>query len=147
MANIAGSAITTQTTSITVVNGDKYISEEAAAGGTVASRYITRQVDFLNPCTTFNIRVLTSRAQGSNIDFYYKVKSVGEAIDLKDKEFVPLDVTVPVSLDGRFEEVEYQVDTASPLPEFESIILKIVFTSTDTTRIPKCKNLRLIALA
>ena len=147
VANIAGSAITTQTTSITVVNGDKYISEEAAAGGTVASRYITRQVDFLNPCTTFNIRVLTSRAQGSNIDFYYKVKSVGEAIDLKDKEFVPLAVTVPVSLDGRFEEVEYQVDTASPLPEFESIILKIVFTSTDTTRIPKCKNLRLIALA
>lgn len=146
--NIAGTAITTQTTSITVVNGDKYISEEAATGGTVSSRYITRQLDFLNPCTGFNIRLLTNRPQNSNIEFYYKTKLAGEATDLATKEFVKLsDFTVPVSLDNKFEEVEYQTDTGSLLPSFESIIFKIVFTSTDTTRVPKCKDLRIIALA
>lgn len=148
VVNIAGTAITTETTSITVVNGDKYISEEAAAGGTVSSRYITRQLDFLNPCTGFNIRILTNRPQNSNIEFYYKTKLVGEAEDLANKEFTKLtDFTVPVSLDNKFEEIEYQTDPASPLASFESIILKIVFTSTDTTRVPKCKDLRLIALA
>jgi len=146
--NIDGDAITTQTTSITVVNGDKYISEEAASGGTVSSRYITRQLDFLNPCTAFNVRLFTNRPQGSNIEFYYKTKLAGEAVDLDTKEFVKLTgLTVPVSLDDKFEEVEYQTDLSSPLDSFESIIFKIVFTSTNTTRVPKCKDLRLIALA
>ena len=146
--NIDGDAITTQTTSITVVNGDKYISEEAASGGTVSSRYITRQLDFLNPCTAFNVRLFTNRPRGSNIEFYYKTKLAGEAVDLDTKEFVKLTgLTVPVSLDDKFEEVEYQTDLSSPLDSFESIIFKIVFTSTNTTRVPKCKDLRLIALA
>jgi len=140
-----GTNINTVTTTYTVVNGERYISEEAAQGGTASARYITRQVDFLNPSTAFNIRLLTNRPQASNILFYYKVKYVGEAIDLATKEFTAMpSFTAPISLNSLFDEVEYQVDS---LPAFESIVFKIVFTSTDTTKVPKCKNLRIIALA
>ena len=144
VVRLAGTNINTLTTTYTIVNGERYISEESAKGGTALARYITRQVDFLNPSTAFNLRILTNRPQASNISIYYKVKYVGEAIDLNEKEFTLTDFTAPISLNNLFDEVEYQIDS---LTAYESIILKIVFTSTDTSRVPKCKNLRLISLA
>ena len=51
---------------------------------------------------------------------------------------------MPVSLDKKFQEVEVEL---LDLPPFESIVFKIAFTSTDSAIVPKCKNLRIIALA
>ena len=145
--NLSGVNVTTISsgTSLTITNGRNFIAEEAPFDGSAYSKYITRQVDFVNPSTTFKFFVDVVRPIGSNIKFYYKISEVGDTIDLKNKEYTEItDVTLPTTLDGSFREVEKLVDN---LPEFDAIVFKIVFLSDDGTKIPKCKELRIIALA
>jgi len=53
------------------------------------------------------------------------------------------DVDITTSLGGEF--VQYEQEVLN-LPEFNSLIFKIVLNSTDESQIPKIKNLRVIAL-
>ena len=127
-----------------VVNGTKFIFEEAAEGGSVFSKYITRQIDFLNPSTSINLRLDVSKPGDASVEFYFKTKLVGETEILSSKEFTQMtDVTVPTSLSGEFYEVQKQIDSLEP---FNSLVLKVVFKSTNSAQIPKITNLRAIVL-
>ena len=129
----------------TVTNGTKFIAEEAATGGSAYSKYITRQVDFVNPSTSFNLRLDVIQPANTYVKLYYKTKLVGETEILANKEYIEItDVTIPTSLGGEFYEVEAQLDD---LPQFNAIVLKVVFLSDDAAYVPKISNLRLIALA
>jgi hypothetical protein len=129
---------------ITVTNGRAFIAEEAATGGSALAKYITRQVDLVNPSTSINLRLDISKPENANVKVYYKVKTVGESADLATKEYVELTgLVIPTSLNGEFFEVEKQIDS---LTQFTSIVFKIVLLSEDSADIPKCKNLRAIML-
>lgn len=128
-----------------VTIGKNYIAEEAAANGSIYSKYITRKIDFANPSTGLNFRLDVNRPAGTDILVYYKTSLVGEADEISEKEFTLIDnLTLPVSLDDKFTEVEASIEDLAP---YESIIIKIAFTSIESSRVPKCKNLRAIALA
>ena len=129
---------------ITVTNGRAFIAEEAATGGSAIAKYITRQVDLVNPSTSINLRLDISKPENANVKVYYKVKTVGESADLATKEYVELTgLVIPTSLNGEFFEVEKQIDN---ITQFTSIVFKIVLLSDDSADIPKCKNLRAIML-
>jgi hypothetical protein len=144
ISKLAGN-VSTETSTYTITVGSQYVAEEAATGGSTYSKYITRQVDFAYPSTAFNLRLDINRPVGAGIDIYYKTKLVGESAGLVDKEFVKISIAnMPITLDTNFIEIEKQIDDIQP---YESIVFKIVFTSNDGATIPKCKNLRIIALA
>ena len=129
---------------ITITNGRSFIAEEAATGGSALAKYITRQVDFVNPSTSINLRMDVAKPINSYVKVYYKTKLVGESTDLSTKEYVELPgITIPDSLGGEFFEINRQVDD---LAQFTSIVFKIVLLSDDSADVPKCKNLRIIAL-
>ena len=137
----------TNTGTYTILIGKNFVAEEAPSGGSVYSKYITRKIDFVNPSTSINFRLDVNRPAGSNIKVFYKTSLVGESDDIAENEFQQIDALVPlmpVSLDKKFQEVEVEL---LDLPPFESIVFKIAFTSTDSAIVPKCKNLRIIALA
>ena len=147
VANVSGLDVRTEPVGNTFVitNGRKFISEEAPSGGSVFSKYITRQFDFVNPNTSFNFRLDVYKPAGADVKVYYKTKLVGEVDILANKEYQELtDIIMPTSLSDEFYEVEKQVDN---LPQFNSIVLKINFTSTNAAKVPKISDLRLIALA
>lgn len=128
----------------TVVSGSKFIAEEAATGGTTTSKYITRQIDFVNPSTSINFRLDVSKPQGASLEFYAKTKLVGETEILSNKEYFRLDdPTIPTALGGEFYEITKQIDN---LEAFDGIIFKIVLKSTNPAAVPKIKNLRLLVL-
>lgn len=136
---------TNATATYTITNGRNFVAEEAAYDGSAYSKYITREVNFVNPCTAFKFYVDAIQPSGTAIDFYYKVSQVGDTIDLKDKEYTKVaNVIVTTSLSGEFYEVSKIVDN---LPQFDAIVFKIVFNGTDSSQVPKCRNLRVIALA
>lgn len=137
----------TNTGTYTILIGRNFVAEEAPSGGSVYSKYITRKIDFANPSTSINLRLDVNRPAGSNIKVFYKSSLVGESDDIAENEFKHIDALIPlmpVSLDKKFQEVEVEL---LDLPPFESIVFKIAFTSTDSAIVPKCKNLRIIALA
>ena len=136
---------TNATATYTITNGRNFVAEEAAFDGSVYSKYITRQVDFINSCTSFKFYLDVMKPTNGNLKFYYKISEVGDTTELALKEYTEItDVTVPTSLDGAFNEVEKIVEN---LPAFDAIVFKIVFLADDTSQAPKCKNLRIIALA
>ena len=150
-ANISVYNVSTQNVSsnamasYTITNGRNFIAEEAAYDGSAYSKYITREVSFVNPCTSFKFYLDAAKPTDASLKFYYKISEVGDTIDLKDKEYTEItSVTVPTSLDGTFNEVEKIVEN---LPQFDAIVFKIVFLGTNSSQVAKCKNLRVIALA
>lgn len=147
VANVSGLDVVAEPVGNTFVitNGRKFIAEEAPSGGSVYSKYITRQFDFVNPNTSFNFRLDVYKPAGADVKVYYKTKLVGEVDILANKEYEELtDIIMPTSLSDEFYEVEKQVDN---LPQFNSIVLKINFTSSNAAKVPKISDLRLIALA
>jgi len=136
---------TNSTATYTITNGRNFVAEEAAFDGSAYSKYITREVNFVNPCTSFKFYVDAIQPSGTAIDFYYKTSEVGDTADLKDKEYTKVNnVTITTSLSEEYYEVENIVEN---LPQFDAIVFKIVFNGTDSSQVPKCRNLRIIALA
>jgi hypothetical protein len=130
---------------ITVTNGTKYVAEEAATGGSALSKYITKRIDFANPSTSINLRLDVSKPQNADVKIYYKTRLVGEAAPFEDKEYTEITgINITDSLSGEFYEIEKQLDS---LPQFTSMVIKIVLLASDTAAAPKCKNLRAIVLA
>ena len=129
----------------TITNGIKFVAEEAASGGSVFSKYITRQVDFLNASTALNLILDICQPPDATIELYYKVKTVGETEILSNKEFTKIEnVTIPTSLSGEFYEVTKLIDNIEP---FNAVVFKVVFKSTNSAQPPKIRKFRLIALA
>lgn len=132
---------------VTIENESGFIAEEAPQGGSAYSKYITRRIDFVNPSTSLDLRIAASRPSGTDIEFYYKTQTIGDAVSIDDKEFVEMDINTPIAASGGFIDIEHRVDN---LPEFSSVIFKIVFKGAatgNTAIIPRCKDLRLLALA
>lgn len=143
---VAGN-ITTQAAGniITITNATGFIAEEASLGGSSLSKYITKQIDFVNPSTGFNLKLDISRPDNAVVRIFYKVKEVGDTAPFAEEEFVEIvNLDILTSRAGEYYEIEKQVDNLLP---YNSIILKILLESSDSADIPKCKNLRLAALA
>lgn len=139
LANAAANA------NIIIRNGIQYIAEEAAKGSSSLSKYITRQINFINPCTAFKFFVDVAKPADTNIKFYYRTSLVGETADLNEKEFIEItNITINQSLSGEFYETTKVVEN---LAQFDGLQLKIVLLSDNPARIPKCKNLRIVSLA
>ena len=86
-----------------------------------------------------------SKPDYTNIRIFYKVKEVGDTAPFDVEDFVEINnMDITTSRAGEYYEVEKQIDNLLP---FNAIILKIVLESTDSAYVPKCKNLRLTALA
>ena len=146
VAHLSANVISDNNTSnlYVITNSSKYVAEEAVSGGSAYSKYITRQFDLVNASSSINLRLDICKPADANIKLYYRIKKAGET-EFSSQEFVEItDVTIPTSLSGEFYEVSSQVDNLSP---FTSIVFKAVFLSTNSAKVPKIKNLRLIALA
>ena len=129
---------------ITVVNSPAFIAEEAATGGSAYSKYITRQVDIVNPSTSIKFLLDVAKPTGADVEFYFKTKVAGDNTNFKDIEYTKVNnVTITTSQSGEFYEVSKQVDN---IPAFNSLIFKVVFLSSNEAQIPRIKNLRIIAL-
>lgn len=130
---------------VTILNGPHFIAEEAASGGSARSKYITRPLNFVNPNTSFKIYLDINKPIDTYVKFYYRTSYTGETSSIYDKEYVLIsNITIADSLTEAFTELEQLVDG---IESFDGLQLKIVFLSDNPAKIPKCKNLRIIALA
>jgi len=137
-------ANTTSANTYVITNSSAFIAEEAAEGGSAYSKYITRQVDLVNPSTSIKFFLDAAKPINANLKFYYKAKLASDSTNLRDVEYTEITgVTIPNSLGGEFYEISKQLDN---IPAFNSLVFKVVFLSSDEAQVPRIKNLRIIAL-
>jgi hypothetical protein len=142
-----------------------YNGEDRKTGGPAVARYITRNVTLRDGFESGDLRVyLTAlKPAGSNILVYYKILSQADPDIIENKDyqlmtelgnpnFVSIndedfrELTFAPGVDGSANNSVSYLSGSSSYATFKTFAIKIVMTGTDTTNIPKVKDLRAIAL-
>jgi Domain of unknown function (DUF4815) len=148
------------TTSVVVYNG-----EDKKSGGNSVTRYMTRRVTLNDGFDSGDLRVYLTgyKPSGSNIYVYYKIlsRSDSDTFDSKNYQlmteigngnFVSLAkndyrelVFAPGISGSANNSVTYTTDTSS-FNSFKTFAIKIVMSGTNTTDVPKVRDVRAVAL-
>jgi hypothetical protein len=168
----AGSGYTTSPT-ITITPGSgggsgasvTYNGEDKKSGGNAKVRYMTRRVTLADGFDSGDLRVyLTAyKPSGSNIHVYYKVLSGSDSETFDDKNYQLMGqlgnpnfistsendyrelVFAPGTTDIANNAITYTTGSTA-YNTFKTFSIKVVMSGSDTTDVPKVRDLRAIAL-
>lgn len=132
---------------ITLITKEGFTDEIAPYGGSVLSKYITRQVNLKTPATMLKILFDASVPPVADIDVYYKVLPTGSYKTMNETEYYRANVTtsyVKTTDAATFTEAMYTIDNLQP---FSSFVIKLAFRSTNSSYVPVVRDLRVIACA
>ena len=124
------------------------VQETNASGGTHAAKHITVPVTLEEPAVGLKILLAANRPDAANFDVYFKTAAGDETLNDKPYVLVAKEAELPADNDGTtFREYEYlaggQVGNLSPFTQFQ---VKVVMTSTNSSQIPRIRDLRTIAM-
>jgi len=165
VTKIAGDGSTTGT--ITVARGSNWSAAENSVSGTTVklknlfvdeispkgsssvNKYISKNIKLDNPSTFFRIRLAANCPTEANILVYYKISPIGSTVDFDTVNWTQSYPDVDMKKVQRgdfttFYDVDYSEEKLSP---FDTIAVKIVLQSTNSSAVPKVKDLRIIACA
>jgi hypothetical protein len=124
-----------------------FIPETKNTGGSAATKYITKEVTLDQESSSLRVIAGVCRQSPCDIDFYYRIKTSAEQI-FSTRPWIEMDrpdVYSKNSINSSdFREYEFDLQN---LPEFTSVAVKIVLKTTNSSIVPKIKDLRIIALA
>ena len=133
-------------TAITIVYRNTFIDEISPNGSSTHSKYVSKKVSLATPATSLKIRVAVNSPTASDLKVYYKTSPVGSKSTWSSINYVL------ATNDGVFPKVQYgdntfkDVDyTINNLTAFDAFAIKLVFTSTNTSEVTSCRDLRIIA--
>ena len=112
------------------------------------SKYVSKDIKVTNPSTFIRIRVALNVPSEADVLMYYKINAVG-GVNTFDKTnwtlFEPDSTLIKVENGNEtFTDTDYSI---SDLPLFDSITIKIVMNSTNSSAVPRVKDLRIIVCA
>ncbi len=125
-----------------------FVAEIAPVGSTTYSKYLTKKVNLANASTFARIRFAASIPADAAIEVYYKVGAVGSNAEFSTLNWTALSSDAPIVYaqqgSDRFTDMTFSTGN---ITAFESIQIKLVMKSTNTSAVPKIKDLRVIACA
>jgi hypothetical protein len=133
-------------TSNYVENPSEHDNEKFPEIGSALAKYVTKQVR-LNQSAT-NLRVLfdANVPNDADVDVYYRVGNSADA-SFFDSEFVLVTSftksIIKTENSAKFSEAEIQLE----LPAFDAVQVKLVLKSVNSSKVPRIKDLRVIAYA
>ena len=103
-----------------------------------------------NPADKLSVFLGVNRPKGSNVSVYVRFDSElssPQILDCRDSDWTELESNSILESLGEdeptsFEEIEYDID---PTNDFSQFQLKIVMTSSDTSKVPVVTDLRAIS--
>jgi hypothetical protein len=132
----------------TVALKELFVDEIAPVGSSSVNKYISRAINLANPSNFFRIRFAANIPNEANVLVYYKTSPVGSTLDLDQINWTlsSPDAILPKVQNGNgtFTDIDYSEEG---LPQFDSFAIKIVMQSTNSSAIPRIKDLRIIACA
>ena len=124
-----------------------YLAETAAIGGSALVKYITKQITVDQNSQALRLMFAANRPSGSEIEVYYRTQESSSDVDFNTLAWTAATIDTAVSTTDDptvFKDHEYTVDSISP--NFTTFQVKIVFKSDQSTRVPRIKDFRGIAL-
>lgn len=132
-------------TTVSTVN--LFTDEISPVGSSIASKYVTNAVKLALPSTFVKIRFAANIPSGSDVDIYYKT-SLGSTGTLDKTKYTLATPAIPAIKVENGNETFYDVDySLTNLIPFDAIQVKLVMKSTNSSAIPRIRDLRIIACA
>ena len=126
-----------------------FVAETHPTDGSSAAKHITSQITLEEPAVGLKIIFAANRPTNSDFIVYYKTGTGDDQLDDKNYVVATKEADVPADDDGvTFRDYEYLVGgIGGTLTPFTTFQVKIVFTSTNSSKVPTIQDLRVIALA
>lgn len=125
-----------------------FFDEITPVGSSCISKYVSKAINLATPSTFLRIRLAANIPQPADVLVYYKISSAGAVSDFSDTNWVlsTPDTTVVKVENGdlSFYDIDYSETDLTP---FDSVAVKLVMRSTNSSAIPRVKDLRIIACA
>ena len=118
------------------------IPETNPKNGDALAKYVTKNIKLKSLSDTIKMYVDVNRPSFTDIEVYYRTHLEADKIDLQNWVLASPVQDISISDSGGYEEVEYNI---VPGGDFSIFAIKIVSKSTNTSRVPTCKDLRIIA--
>lgn len=134
--------------SVTLTQRERFVDEIAPFESSTISKYVTKKVNLANPSNFLRIRFAGNIPAGSNVEVYYKTSVVGSSVQFESVNYTKVNPDRPIvnfsNFTDRFIDIEYSQDN---LETFDAVQVKLVLKSTNSSEVPRIKDLRVIAAA
>jgi len=135
---------------VTFNNPIDFVADSAANSGSSLSKHITIPINLAEPAVGLKVLLGANRPTNSFIDLYYRTLPAGSDTDIETVKFILATEDTSIQTDDNrsiFRQYEYTIGgTEGTLTPFSTFQLKIVFRSQNSSRVPRIKDLRAIAL-
>ena len=140
--------------SISIYMVKDHIDEASILGSDAASKYVIRRINLENPATSLKMLVDINLPSAADVQIYYKLGSTNSNLigQVWEKYNFPIAISKNDNRDN-FTELEINITdfdasgNAIDFAEFTSFQIKIVMTTTNGARVPRLRNMRVIAHA
>jgi hypothetical protein len=132
---------------LTMYWGRRYKDETTPSNSSTMAKYVSKQLKFANKSTSFKLFFIYNKPSAANIKFYYKISNSSDNSVHQNLPYVYAPFAsdlVSSETKGDLSEGNIHLEGLNP---FDTISIKIVYTSTDTNKIPRIRDFRIVALA
>jgi hypothetical protein len=134
--------------SVTLTQRERFVDEIAPFESSTNSKYVTRKVNLANPSNFLRVRLAGNIPSGASVEVYYKTSVVGSSTPFENVNYTKVDPDRPIvnfsNFTDRFVDIDYSKDE---LETFDAVQVKLVMKSTNSSDVPRIKDLRVIAAA
>jgi hypothetical protein len=140
------SAVTAITGNATLTQRERFVAENAPLESSTYSKYVTKRVNLANHSNYLRVKFAANIPAEASIEVWYKTNIVGSNTPFENASYsqMTIDAAVPTASNAQdqFYDASYSLDD---LVAFDAIQIKIVMKSSNSSEVPRIKDLRVLA--
>ena len=144
-----GSTLVTEsaTAAVTVIQRERFVAENASSGSSTYSKYVTKRVNLANPSTMLRVKFAVNLPAEAAVEVWYKAAAVGANASWETLPYVQMTADAPIAnysnQTSNFVDASYSVEG---MEAYDAVRIKLVMKSTNSSEVPRIKDLRVLAL-
>jgi len=136
------------TGNVTLTQRERFVDEIAPLESSTYSKYVTKKVNLANASNFLRVRFAGNIPAEASVEVYYKTAVVGSNSSFESVPYSLMTVDAPIvnasNETDRFFDIAYSQNN---MESFDALQLKLVLKSSNSSEIPRIKDLRVIACA
>jgi hypothetical protein len=140
------SAVTAITGNATLTQRERFVAENAPLESSTYSKYVTKRVNLANHSNYLRVKFAANIPAEATIEVWYKTNIVGSNTPFENASYLQMtiDAAVPTASNAQdqFYDASYSLDD---LVAFDAVQIKIVMKSSNSSEVPRIKDLRVLA--
>jgi hypothetical protein len=136
------------TGNVTLTQRERFVDEIAPLESSTYSKYVTKKVNLANASNFLRVRFAGNIPAEASVEVYYKTAVLGSNSSFESVPYRLMTVDAPIvnasNETDQFLDIAYSQNN---MESFDALQLKLVLKSSNSSEIPRIKDLRVIACA